>query len=415
MKRINEWYFIQNVYFKFLPFLFLYLLNCCLFSQNNFIGDEFRYVSFANNLLHGFYSSPYPNINLWNGPGYPVILMPFVFFKLPYLIFRIFNAFLLYFSLIITFKTCRTFSSPKNATLVSILLALYYPIYGDALLILTETFSWFLISLICFLTIKCFQQKFFSLRLVLLTAFTIAYLAMTKVIFGYIICVMLLLSLVMFLSAGYRKYAKQTFMLFLISFVFCLPWLLYTYNLTNKFFYWTNSGGMSLYTMSTPYKNELGDWDILGESISHPNHNFFIDSISKLTPLQKDDAFKQKAIINIKQNPQKYFSNWLANLGRMFFSMPFTNKAQSIRMYLLIIPNMIIIVLLAFVFAISLFKHIKYPIAIQILTIFLIMYLLGSSFISAYKRMFYITMPFWFVLIGFFFSNVVEVRIKDRD
>ena len=42
------------------------------------ISDECRYISFAENLLNGFYSPSAPNINLWSGPGFPIILMPLV-------------------------------------------------------------------------------------------------------------------------------------------------------------------------------------------------------------------------------------------------------------------------------------------------------------------------------------------------
>ena len=36
--------------------------------------------------------------------------------------------------------------------------------------------------------------------------------------------------------------------------------MLYTYKLTGKIFSWSTAGGMNLYTLSTPYKNEYGDW-----------------------------------------------------------------------------------------------------------------------------------------------------------
>src|SRR5690349_1086566 len=41
------------------------------------VGDEWRYLYYADNLLHGFYS-PHDRVFLWNGPGYPLLLAPFV-------------------------------------------------------------------------------------------------------------------------------------------------------------------------------------------------------------------------------------------------------------------------------------------------------------------------------------------------
>ena len=413
MLTVFNWYLRQNIYLKLLPFLFFYITICILFSGNEFIGDEFRYITFANNLTHGFYSPPPPNFNLWNGPGYPIILVPFVYLKLPYLLFRLLNAFLLYFSLIISYKTFYIFSTNKNATIFAIILGLYYPIYGDALLILTETLSWFLISLTCLLVIKCFQQNKISWKLLILTAFTIAYLCMTKIIFGYVIIIMLCLSFGMYFIKKYQSQAKKVFLLFSIAFMFCLPWLYYTYTITHKTFYWSNSGSMSLYTMSSPYENELGDWEIMADSIPNPNRAIFMDSITKLTPLQRDAAYNEAALKNIKTHPKKYIANWFANVGRLFFSMPFSNKLQSTRMYFLLIPNMFIIVTILLILGVSLKHYNKYPVAIQLLFIFISIYLLGCTFVSAYKRMFYITMPFWFIVISFFFKNIVSIKIRE--
>jgi hypothetical protein len=42
-----------------------------------FREDEWRYFYYADNLLHGYFS-PRPRVFLWNGPGYPAVLTPFV-------------------------------------------------------------------------------------------------------------------------------------------------------------------------------------------------------------------------------------------------------------------------------------------------------------------------------------------------
>lgn len=412
MNKIANWYFHKNVYLKFLPFLFFYILICLVFSGKDFYGDEPRYVAFANNLLHGFYSPSYPNINLWNGPGYPIILMPFVFFKLPYLLFRLLNAFFLYFSLIITYNTICNFSTKKAAIFFTIVLGFYYPVYYETIYIVTEPFTWLLISLLCFLFIKCFQQKEISWKILILTAFTIAYLAMTKVVFGYVIFIMICISLMMFFVKAYRDWAKKATLLFLIAFIFCLPWLFYTYSLTHKAFFWADSGSLSLYTMSSPYENELGDWDIVGDGIPNPKRAVFMDSVSRLQPMQREAAYQDAAIQNIKAHPKKYASNWLANIGRLFFSLPFSNKVQSLTTYFTLIPNMFIVVIMVFVLGVSTVHYKKFPFAFVLLFLFLAIYLFGSSLVSAYRRMFHITMPYWIILIAYFFSNVVEVRFR---
>ena len=412
MQLLTKWYSGLNIYLKFSPFLFIYLMICILFSKNVFVDDEGRYVMFANNLLNGFYSPAYPNINLWNGPGYPVLIAPFLFFKFPFIALKLLNPILLYFSLIISYKTFSIYSSKKSSFFYTILLGLYFPIFEMIPLILTESLAWFLISLVCFLFIKIYKQKTFSWKLTFLSAFSIAYLAMTKVIFGYVILLMLFVSIFMFLLPIFRSSAKKSTLIFLISFVFCLPWLLYTYSLTNKPFYWTNSGSMSLYTMSSPYANELGDWTNSKILQLNPNHKVFMDSISKLKPLEKDEAYKTAAIENIKSHPKKYLSNWIANVGRLLFSYPYSNKEQNIKSYFTIIPNMFVIVIIVLTFAVSIVHYKKFPEGLILLFLFILIYLFGSTLVSAYRRMFYITMPFWFFFISYVFNNIISFKIR---
>ena len=56
MKRLTKWYSGLNIYYKLTPFLLLYLIICIVFAPHENVGDEGRYLYFANNLLSGFYS-----------------------------------------------------------------------------------------------------------------------------------------------------------------------------------------------------------------------------------------------------------------------------------------------------------------------------------------------------------------------
>jgi hypothetical protein len=393
--------------------LFLYLALCLVLNRAVLEGDEPRYLAFAQNLLKGFYSPPYPDIDLWNGPGYPLFLAPFLFLKIPVLALKMLNAFLLYFSLIITFKTIRSFSSSGSALAFTCLLGLYYPVFELLPFILTECFTWFLVSLVCFFLTRCFSSHEIRWKPLVITALLIAYLAMTKVIFGYVILVMIFISFVLMIPAGFRRYAKRSALLFLISFGFCMPWLLYTHTYTGKFPYWSNSGGMSLYTMSSPFAEELGDWFTTAELSVNPHHKDFIDSISKLTPLERDQAYRNAAISNIKNHPRKYFSNWIANVGRLLISYPHSYSAQKISTLQTFLPNMFLVVLIALSLVAGLLRIRKFPAALIILFLFILVYLTGSSFVSAFRRMFYITLPFWCIFIAYVRNHILTLKIND--
>lgn len=412
MKKLLHWYLGLNVYLQLAPFLLLYLAICFLFAPHNFVDDEERYVRFARNILHGFYSPPLPNIDLWNGPGYPLVVAPFLLLKLPLMAIRILNALLMYVSLAIVYKTIRLFASLKTALVCAILLGLYFPVYEKIPLVLTECLTWFLISLIGYLFFKIGRERKLFSKNIWLCAIAIAFLVMTKVVFGYVIIAMLFISLILFLSPKFRSSAKKFTYLFALSFLLCVPYLGYTYSVTHKPFYWTNSGGWSLYNLSAPYANDWGDWKDNPQMLQNPNYKVFVDSILKLSPLDRDAVYKAKAIENIKHYPKKYLLNCVANLGRMFFSYPFTNMEQDVKTYFTILPNMFVLVFMVITLGLGIFHYKKLPQELIILLLFILIYLAGSTLVSAFRRMFYITMPFWTVFIAYVLTNIVSIKIK---
>jgi hypothetical protein len=79
-------------------------------------GHEARYYHYTGCMLNGYYSSPTPDINLWSGPGYPILLLPFVALKLPLIAITLLNAFLFYVSAVLSFLTFkRNISFNKSA------------------------------------------------------------------------------------------------------------------------------------------------------------------------------------------------------------------------------------------------------------------------------------------------------------
>lgn len=412
MKKFIHWYSGLNVYIRLLPFLLLYLAICAKFAPANFVDDEERYVRFAKNLLRGFYSPPLPNIDLWNGPGYPAIVASFLLLKLPLMAIRLLNGILLYLSLVLTYKSINFYTSKKTALAFTFILGLYFPVFEKLPLILTECPTWFLISLICYLFIKLGKQQTLSKKYILLSGLALAFLVMVKVVFGYVIIAMIFISLMLFLTPKSRLAAKKFTCVFTLSFLLCVPYLIYTYHITHKTLYWTNSGGWSLFTMSAPYANDWGDWKDYPQMLENPNYKVFADSVLKLTPLEKDAAYKTKAVENIKKYPKKYLLNCVANVGRLLFSYPFTNMEQDVKTYYTIIPNMFVAVFMVITIVLATFYHKKIPNEILLLLIFMLIYLAGSTLVSAFRRMFYISMPFWILFFAYVLTNIVSIKFK---
>ena len=415
MKLLRNWFDSQNAFTKFTPFLFLYIVLVFIIEphRTELRGDESRYLDNAVSLLNGFYSPPFPNINLWSGPGYSIVLMPFMYLKLSIFYIKLLNAVLQYLALVFTYKSIRYYSTTPIATITCLLLGFYYPSLEMIFSVYTETLAWFLISLLCLLIIKNLSVQDKRWGSMLLTSFVISYLAMTKIIFGYVIVGIFLIALIFSYFQYYRAKAFKLSFIFFFAFLFCTPWLSYTYHLTHKVFYWGNSGNMSLYTMSTPFSDELGDWKTMSSLRENPNHKLFIDSLVKLYPIEQDEAFKKQAIMYIKKHPTKYLQNWVANIGRLLFSYPNTGKYQSISTFYTLLPNMFLLVFMIM----ALWMHIlfprKVPFELWVLLLLIMVYLFGSSLVSAYRRQFFITLPFWAIYISYFFSNLISIQWKD--
>ncbi|MEQ8471324.1 MAG: hypothetical protein RIC35_09060 [Marinoscillum sp.] len=405
--------YIDNPWVAFIPFLFLYALVVIFFGEKELVGDEPRYLAFATNILKGYYSPKPPHINLWNGPGYPMLLAPFMVLKDHVFLIRLLNAFLLYFSLVLTFKTIGRLSNKRTAYVTCSILGLYYPIYEFLPTVLTECFTWFLISAICFIAFRLLGAQRSSRKLFISFSITLAILILTKVIFAYVISLLLVMS-VFFISLPKTRYmARKAALGLALSLLFCTPYLFYTYQLTGKVFYWADSGGMSLYTMSSPAPDEYGDWRDGDQLLEDPDHTEFMIVINGLDPVPRDSAYKAQAVANIKQYPKKYLMNCAANVGRMWFSYPYTDTEQSLTTFFTILPNMFVVVLIGLSLLVATWRLKALPHTLIFLLCFVSIYLFGSTMVSAYRRMFFITLPFWVIFCAYVWTVLVAFEWKN--
>ena len=107
--------------FKLSPLFFIYIILILSTSNSEFSGDERRYVMFATNLSKGYYS-PKNDPNIWNGPGYPIILIPFVLFKLPFLNAKLINALFLFMAVFYFNQTLRSYIDDRSVLGLSYIL-----------------------------------------------------------------------------------------------------------------------------------------------------------------------------------------------------------------------------------------------------------------------------------------------------
>ena len=385
------------------------------------IGDEGRYYMYAQNLLQGFYSPPPPDIYLWNGPGYPLFLMPFVFLKASLIVITLANAFLQYLSVVFLFKSILKITNFRKALLFGLFWAFSFGAYHYMHSILTESLTFVLISLFVYFVVYAFRSE--KKIYIYLSGFILGYIALTKIIFGYVIIILLLGSALLWIMNRKKIDYKKSVLISTLALITVMPYLIYTQSLTGRFFYWGNSGGMSLYWMSTPHEGEYGDWN--GEhflannpNISVSGHEAFLskhhqeemNEILKYKGVNRDDAFKRFAMKNIKQHPKKYLKNIFSNMNRMFFDFPNTYSFQYPSRLVWYSGILFTLMLFSFVLTIVNWRQIDYSIRFLFMVSFA--YLGGSMLLSADFRLFSTVIPVLLIWVAYILHQFVLVKTK---
>lgn len=416
--------FTRNAYLVFSPFLIYYVYYIIRHRYPALYGDETRYIGFATNLLHGFYSPPMPHIDLWNGPGYPIVLMPFIALHVPFIYLPLINAVFTYLSAIFLYKALCHFINPKWALLFGIIWAVYPNMISMLTSIYTEPLTAFIVTSFIY-SITLFYKKG-SNKYLLISGLLLGFLVLVKIVFGYVLLICLVVCLVLLIIKKSKNYYKSVYIL-LIAFALTLPYLIYTYGLTGKVFYWGNSGGMSLYWMSTPYDQEYGDWKTAslvnsqfpvayqsteGDSLLKLNHSKEVSFIVNHNEVERDALFKQAAIRNIKSNPKKFIRNYYYNMGRLFFNFPYSYAYQDGETLNNIINGSLILwaCVITAIISIVNWRRMIYP--VKFVLLITLVYLVLTTALSAYPRQLDVVVPvllFWMAII---IANLPKIKLK---
>ena len=390
------------------PILLFYITVSLVCVDKNLQNDQARYAMYAGNLAQGFYA-PEDNIKIWNGPGYPLLLVPFIKAEVPLVWAKFLNPFFLFFAVCFMHSILSNYMSNRIALLGSYAMGLYAPFLPEMTLLLTESLSIFLVSGFCFFVVKFFRNG--KSRYFWIAALFAGYLILTKVIFAYVITASLLFSLLRL--RAHRTWSKIS-TLYCISLLFCLPYLIYTHSLTGKLFYWANSGGASLYWMTTPYPEEYGDWHNDIEVATKPQlyrHKQIYEELSTMNYVEQDAFLKRQALLNIHRNPFKYGMNWIANLGRMWYDYPFSYKYQRPHTLFYMVPNTFLLTSIIFCIYPLLKQRRHIPDELKILILFVTVYIGGSSLIYTNSRLMLPAVPVLIIVIFFTANNLLEIKL----
>jgi 4-amino-4-deoxy-L-arabinose transferase-like glycosyltransferase len=393
---------------KFLPLLLVYIFIVSITYTDNFIDDEGRYVMYATNLSNGFYS-PLNSIRLANGPGYPMVLLPFVTLKLPWLAARLMNPLFLFIAIVYFYFTLCLYMKERPALFFSYLLGLYIPFYRSLSRLLTDHLAIFLVCAFMFHLCKLHQEDENSWTQLLISSVYLGFLALTKVLFGYVILIGLLMYLILYIWKKRRSF-KKTFLVYLLALLYCVPYLLYTYSLTGNIFYWASAGGENLYYMSSPYEGELGDWSV--HKAKSKYHMEFRKELQGISHVERDAKFKKQAVKNIIDYPAKYLYNWIANVSRLFFNYPYSYRTQRLSNYFYFVPNMFLVVFSVLCLFPAYKGRSQIPFAIYTLIFFTLISFGGLSLQSSEQRYLWPLVPIFMLWISFTLARILKIEIQ---
>ncbi len=315
-------------------------------------GDENLYLFFARNLTHGHYAqlgSAHADLYLWHGPGLPLLLAPLVALHVPLTVTRLIGPLALFGAVVLLHRTLRRETTPRVALAGAVALGLYAPLWTLLPYLRNEPVAILAVVALIFGLVRHRTTK--SRRHLLLAGGALGYLVLLRVEYGYIVGLLLVLTLVLLVRRSLRPATLPITGVLAVALLVTTPWLIYTHSITGKVFYWGNSGGSNLYWMAAPYTGARGDWHSEIEVQSDPQlaaHRPFFRHLHSLPALEQDAAMRHQATHWIRDHPATYASHVLANAGRLVANAPYSFKPLSpIRSAVYALPALALIAALA--------------------------------------------------------------------
>ena len=415
----------------FLPLLGFYIVLVLVFSTDDLVGDEFRHVYYADNIVHGFYTNA-DNPELINGPGYPLVLAPFLGMNAGYLCLRLLNALFVFVALVYFKKTLAFFIKERYAIICTVLVGLYPPLLRYIPTIYSEPLSVMIACALIFYVFKLSKSDKLDWKLVAIASFYAGFLVLVKIIFLQVLGVSIILVGASFLWKRNRKILKLGFVI-VGGFLLTVPYLIYAYSLTGKPFYLGTAGGEILYHRSTPYENEWGNWFSRDNILKADDADYKPDSVYKdlhqlaenhrdvylklepLNYLERDSVLKEVAIENMKAHPVKYLKNTVSNLGRFVFHYPFSYRDQNLSAFGYMIPNMFIVVL--WIISLLLFYRTRksVPVEVKAIMLFFLAYASAIVLLDGRGRNFIIMVPSMVLFFMYIYSKTIKIKPLQED
>ena len=291
------------------------------------VGDEGPLLRAAARILDGHYAmvgSHDATAFLWHGPGLPALMAPFLALHAGIGVIRLLGPALLFAAVVVFHRVLSWRCSPRRALLGAWALGLYAPAWSVLGSAHKEPLAMLLVVVAMAGTLRYLRG---GGKVALATGgLALAALAMTRLEFGWAIVALLIVAAAAALlrpGPGYRRLVAVC----AVAAVGCVPWLVYTYGLTGRLLYWGNAGSLSLFWMSAPTPDQLGQWHSWRSTLGQASLAFYRPLFQRLTPLDplhRDLALQHLAWLQATGHPAKFLVNLGANIARMWAGLPFS-------------------------------------------------------------------------------------------
>lgn len=398
----------------FLLVLPVYLTITIGIHSTELIWDEGRYLQGARELAQGSFE-PDEKRGFVNGPGYPLLLAPFIKYQAPLLVMRMTNGLLIALASMILFLTVRTKAGTAWAAIAAIGLALHPLLLRIGPYFMSEALTIFTLTTFAWSASHLLQKSPRSWLWIVIGTVSLAWLILTRVIFGYVAMAMLPTCLVLlFAIPPWRESLRNLTAVYFGGLLLCLPYLNHTFEKTGQFPCWSTNSGELLYWITSTHEGETGHWFNPQEVESIPqlnqNHGEFYLSVMELPYLKREAQLKEAAKAHLHANPKGVLYNWLCNISRLAFGFPRSFIAET-PISFIIVASSGPVILLALASLLLTLRHWREtdPIAL-LLGLMALIYVGGSSLAPAQPRYLVMIFPLLWIVSATTLKRYLTIR-----
>jgi hypothetical protein len=318
------------------PLLLIYLAALFVLQGNG--GDENALLQYTDRILDGGYAHTdprQPEEFLWRGPGIPVLLAPFVALDLPILVPRLLMPLSLFGAVLALYHALRFRLDATTSLLGAYAFGLFMPIWKSVGSVVTEPVATLCLCL-ALLGWVAYQRDGARAPLVG-CGVALGVLALVRTEYGYLITLGLVVGAAVWAVRRTRT-PKAVTVVCAIGLACCVPWLAYTYSMTDRHFYWGNAGALNLYWMTSPDPDDVGDphvYEVVFRNPDYVEHRPLFRRLETMPPIEQSDELQRISRENIADHPTLFARNVGLNLSRMIVNHPFsyTGPKPSILFY----------------------------------------------------------------------------------